>query len=93
MTQYSDKTTIDEAFNRYFDNENWRTYEKDGYSYVSFKGTCKYMGKTEDICIRFMITGEKFMVCGLDINGQIQSDALLKEFLTNIFEEDDSKEK
>lgn len=87
LTQYSDKVTVEEAFDNFFANGKWSTYKADGYSYVTFTGTCEYLGERVDARITFQITGEKFRVDRLDINGVEQSDLILAVMLEKIYEE------
>lgn len=87
LSQYSEAVTIEEAFDNYFDNGKWSTYEADGYSYVVFSGACEYLGERADVRITFKITGEQFRVDGLDVNGVTQGDLMLYSLLSSVYEE------
>lgn len=87
LTQYSDKVTVEKAFDHFFSNGKWDTYKADGYSYVTFTGTCEYLGKPADARITFQITGENFRVDRLDINGVEQSDFILAVLLEKVYED------
>lgn len=69
LSQYSDKVTIEEAFQDFFDNKKRSTYKSNGYFYVVFYGVCAYDGKPTDVRITFKITGDNFRVDRLDLNG------------------------
>lgn len=87
LTQYSETVTIEDAFDNFFSNEKWNTYESEGYSYVVFTGVCEYMEEPADVRVVFKVTGEKFRVDSLDINGEQQNDLLLSLMLAKIYEE------
>ena len=86
LSQYSEDVTVEEAFNSYFDNPQWSTYEEEGYSYVAFTGGCAYMEEKVDIRLTFQITGEQFRIDRLDVNGIEQSDFILYALLESIYE-------
>lgn len=86
LTHYSEDVTVEEAFDNFFDNPKWSTYQQDGYTYVVFTGSCEYLGEQADARITFQITGEQFRVEQLDINGAEQSDLLLHAMLAKIYE-------
>lgn len=86
LTHYSEEVTVEEAFDNFFDNLKWSTYQQDGYTYVVFTGSCEYLGERADARITFQITGEQFRVEQLDINGAEQSDLLLHAMLAKIYE-------
>ena len=86
LTHYSEEVTVEEAFDNFFDNLKWSTYQQDGYTYVVFTGSCEYLGEQADARITFQITGEQFRVEQLDINGAEQSDLLLHAMLAKIYE-------
>lgn len=87
LSQYSESITIEDAFERYFENGKWSTYKEEDYSYVVFTGVCEYLGKRVDVKVTFKITGENFVVDSLDINGQTQNDLILYSLLTAIYED------
>lgn len=87
LSQYSEKVTIEEAFEDFFANEKWSTYKSEGYSYVVFTGTCEYFGKQADVRVTFKITGESFIVDNLDINGKTQNDLILYSLLSAVYED------
>ena len=87
LTQYSEKVTVEEAFDHFFGNEKWSTYKSEGYSYVVFTGTCEYNGAPADAQITFKITGERFTVDRLDINGIEQNDFVLALLMAKIYED------
>lgn len=87
LTQYSDKVTIEEAFDNFFDNGKWSKYEEAGYTYVVFTGVCEYSGDRADVKVTFKITGENFSVDSLDLNGQTQNGLMLYILLAAIYED------
>lgn len=48
LPQYSEDVTVEDALEEYFDNGKWDTYKEGGYSYVTFTGTCNYLGEKTD---------------------------------------------
>ena len=91
LTQYSEKITIEGAFNSFFGSHKWRTYKEKGCSYVIFTGSCIVMDKTSDVRITFKITGENFVVEELEVNGQEQSKLLLDILLARVYAEYQNK--
>lgn len=87
LTQYSEAVTVEEAFDNFFDNPKWSTYQEDGYTYVVFTGVCEYLGERADARITFQITGEQFRTEQLDLNGVEQNDLILYAMLAKIYEE------
>lgn len=87
LTQYSDKVTVEDAFQNFFANEKWSTYKSEGYSYVVFSGVCEYAGERADAQITFKITGDNFIVDHLDLNGVEQSDVMMALMLAKIYED------
>lgn len=88
LSQYSNSVTVEDAFEDFFADEAWDAYEEGGYSYVTFTGTCEWMGEAVDARITFQITGEQFVIQGLDINGRPQSDLILYALLAAVYEEE-----
>lgn len=87
LTEYSDKVTIEEAFDNFFSKGKWSTYKDESYTYVAFNGVCEYAGEPADVRITFKITGENFRVNSMDLNGIEQSDFILALMLEKIYEE------
>lgn len=87
LTHYSEDVTVEEAFDNFFDNPKWSTYQEDGYTYVVFTGACEYLGERADARITFQITGEQFRTEQLDLNGVEQNDLILYAMLAKIYEE------
>lgn len=86
LTQYSEDVTVEEAFQNFFENPQWSTYQESGYTYVVFTGNCEYMDERVDVSITFQITGEQFRADHLDINGVEQNDLILYGLFTKIYE-------
>lgn len=87
LSQYSQRVTIEEAFDHFFDNGKWSKYDSEGYTNVVFTGTCDYQGERSDIRIIFKITGEHFFVESLDINGRSQNAIVLQSLLSTVYED------
>lgn len=87
LSQYSEKVTVEEAFDHFFENGKWSEYETKRYSYVVFSGVCEYQGERADVEITFKITGENFVVDSLDLNGQTQNKLILYALLASIYED------
>jgi hypothetical protein len=73
LTQYSSSRTIEDAFDDYFGEGEWSTYDKEGSSYVTFSGTCTIDNERADIKITFKIMVEHFVVDSLEINGRLNN--------------------
>jgi len=89
LSSYSDTTNVETAFERFFGNEKWSTFEEDGYEYVIFNGTCFYSEEQIDVRFKFKITGENFVIDSMDINGEEQSDLIIFTLLEKIYEDED----
>lgn len=87
LSQYSDKVTIEKAFESFFDDCKWRADDSGDYPEVIFTGVCLYDGERADVRIVFKITGENFIVDSLDINGQRQSNIMLYSVLSAVYED------
>ena len=87
LSQYSDTITVEDAFDNFFDNGKWSTYKDKDYSYVAFTGACEYLGERADVKVTFKITGERFSVDSLDINGQEQNNLILYALLSKVYED------
>lgn len=87
LTQYSEAVTVEDAFENFFANGKWSTYEAEGYSFVAFTGSCEFMEEEVDIRITFKITGEQFLVDNLDVNGREQSELMLYSLLSKVYED------
>jgi hypothetical protein len=87
LSQYSESVTVEEAFNNFFGSPKWSTYEKDGYSYVVFKGVFSFNDKQSDARIVFKVTGDNFVVDQLDINGEEQDYLVTLMMLSKVYED------
>lgn len=86
----SDDETIGEAFEDFFDEPEWDTFESDkGKRIVEFNGVCEYYGDEADVCIQFEVDedGEEFEVTYIDIDGESLNDWEIVEVLEAIYEE------
>lgn len=86
LSQYSNKVTIEEAFEEFFDKCKWEVNNSGDYSKVIFTGVCRYDGERSDVRIVFKLTGEKFIVDSFDVNGTTQSDFSLHILLLKVYE-------
>lgn len=87
LSHYSDKVTVEKAFENFFDKCKWEVDNSGGYQEVIFTGVCRYDGERADVRIVFKITGEQFIVDSLDINGRRQSDFVLHSVLSAVYED------
>ena len=86
LSQYSSSVTIEKAFDNYFDNGKWSTFSREGVSFVAFTGNCTMFNERADVRITFKITGEKFLVDSLEVNGRTQSDIILYSLLSSVYD-------
>lgn len=87
FSQYSDRVTIEEAFDNYFSNGKWSTYKSEGYKYVVFTGSCMFADEPADARIVFKITGQQFRADSLEINGVDMGALMLASLLDDVYEE------
>ena len=87
LVQYSEKITIETAFNSFFDNPQWSYYKEKDYSYVGFTGVCLYDNIRADVHIIFKITGENFVVDSLEVNGTPILVFYWEEFFETVYDE------
>lgn len=59
LNEYSTTKTINEAFNNYFSNPQWKDSVQDGQAYVIFKGYCTFLGDNTQTTITFWIDKNK----------------------------------
>lgn len=83
---YSSKT-IGQTFDDSFSNTKWRSYKKNGNTYVKFTGKYKQSKKTKKIKIVFKVDDDKYNIESAEINGK---DATLLDvlYLTNLWYDD-----
>lgn len=87
LTHFSEDVTVGEAFDNFFANEKWKTYDSEGYSYVAFTGTCTYLDEPADMRIVFKITGENFVLDHIDLDGQEQNVLMEAIIMGKIYED------
>ena len=85
LSQYSNTITIERAFENFFGNRKWSTYNAEGNEYVVFNGTCEIGGEKANVKITFRIFGEQFRTDNLEINGQLQNNFMLFSLLTAVY--------
>lgn len=61
FNQYSEKT-VGEAFEDFFAEPAWNTYEENDNEYVKFTGRCTYDGEAVNATFIFLIDGDEFSV-------------------------------
>lgn len=86
LDQYSDSITVGDAFDSFFDDEEWSDYKEDGDTYVVFTGKCFYLEEKVDVKVSFKIKDDYFYVTYMEMNGEPQSEAMLDTLLNKIYE-------
>lgn len=84
---YSTSISIGKAFDDFFADPTWETYENNGIEYVKFAGECYY----DDTIVLVVVTFEFleldwFRISNITINGNSLSDYEKEELLTVVFD-------
>ena len=85
LTQYSSSENIGDAFERFFDGQEWSNYKEKGTTYVVFSGMCKYNNNRKYAMISFELLGEKFSVYDVKIDGSTLNRIQVNSFLEEVF--------
>ena len=82
----SDKYTVEEVFEDFFNYTDWTYSKENGTRYVTFHGNTKYNDETISMDIRFKISdGEYYPVDNICINDEKIKDSEINDILTTIF--------
>lgn len=90
LTNISDDETVGEAFEDFFDEPEWDTFESDkGKRIVEFNGICEFYGDEADVCIQFEVDEDKeeFEVTYISIDGDSLNDFEIVGVLEAIYED------
>ena len=70
FTQYSETITIGQAFEDFFADSEWVDYEQGASEYVDFKGECLWDDERAQMLMTFTISGQRFEITSIKINGE-----------------------
>lgn len=89
LTQYSSEITVGEAFNGFFENPEWTSYQEGSQELIDFQGSCLVDNESAVVRITFGIYGDQFSVDSVKINGTEISDLLSASLFSAIYEQTD----
>ena len=87
LSQYSNKITVGEAFNNFFGDPKWKSYEQGIEKYVDFQGEITFDGEPATTTITFWLSNDQFIVERVKINNSELLPAEIEEFLQVVYEE------
>ena len=83
LNQYPEQT-IGDAFEGFFGNPEWTSYEQDGDTYVKFTGECTFYGELVNAKVVFLIDDDKFSIDRFELEGTDMT-YLLESMLDEIY--------
>ena len=89
LSDFSDKVTVGEAFEDFFDNPEWKSFEdEDGRIIVEFNGECTWKGEAADCCVQFEIDEDDgtFEVSYAEVDGNAFDEFEIIAMLEVIYE-------
>lgn len=85
LPDYSSEITIGEAFNNFFGEPKWKSYEQGIQKYVDFQGRVTFNNEPATAVITFAILGEKFQVEAVKIDNQPLNAIEIDEFFKTVY--------
>ena len=70
LTEYSSTVTIGEAFEDFFSDPKWKSYEEGIQEYVDFQGGCVWGEKSVTVVITFLINDDSFVIDSIQVDGE-----------------------
>lgn len=86
MNEYSTEITIGEAFDKFFTNSKWKSYEIGAQKMVDFQGDCTVDNENVTVLISFEVYSTKFSLKSVKINGEETDFLLTNSLLEKVFE-------
>lgn len=90
LSEYSQTKTIGEAFNDFFANPKWKSYEQGVQKLVDFQGECFYDNEEVTITITFALFGDSFQIDNLKVNNKEMNPIQAKSIMEAVFKESDT---
>lgn len=89
LDDFSKTVTIGEAFDEFFEDPEWKTFEaENGRRVVEFNGKCEFYGEKVNCCVQFEFNKDEdyFEIEYMDIDGESLADYEIVEVLEVIYE-------
>ena len=86
LSEFSEEITIGEAFDSFFDNTRWVTYEIGAQKYVDFSGALEVDGEPATALITFELYNESFKITTLKLDGTDAGNIMLRALLEKVYE-------
>lgn len=87
LSQYSSNITIGEAFNNFFGDPKWKSYDQGIEKYVDFQGKITFDNEPATATVTFWLSDEQFIVERIKINNSELLPVEIDEFLQVVYEE------
>lgn len=85
LSEYSTDVTIGNAFEHFFGNPKWKSYDQGIQKYVDFQGGVQYNNEPATAVITFSLSGDKFMVESVKIDNEPLNPLELKTFFQTVY--------
>jgi len=85
LTQFSTTRTIGDAFDRFFDDADWRRIRDGGNTFVEVSGMGTHNGNRVHVRVTFELLDEIFIVDSIRINGSPLNQFQINGFLEDVF--------
>lgn len=85
LSQFSTEVTIGEAFNKFFGEPKWKSYNQGIQKYVDFQGKVIYNNEPAIAVITFSILGDNFKVESVKIDNEPLNDFEIDLFFETVF--------
>jgi hypothetical protein len=87
LSEYSTKITIGDAFENFFGDPKWKSYEQGIQKYVDFQGGLTLDNQPATAVITFSVSGEKFKVDSVKVDNQKLNPLELESFFHTVYSE------
>ncbi|RAU91045.1 hypothetical protein [Paenibacillus sp. YN15] len=92
LTDYSSKVTIGEAFDNFFNDPKWKTYEQGIQKYVDFQGEILFNNEPATAVITFSILNDTIKVESIKVDNEELNPLEHDSFFQTVYEESTTKE-
>jgi len=87
LSQYSTDVTIGEAFNSFFGNPKWKSYDQGIEKFVDFQGKITFNGEAATATVTFWLSDNQFVVERIKINSNELLPNEVENFLSVVYDE------
>ncbi|WP_196243094.1 hypothetical protein [Selenomonas ruminantium] len=86
---------VGKAFDQFFTNGKWKSFENNGYRYVEFNGECTWYNAPADFTIQFQLdtSNKNFSIYYVEINGSSLNDFDSLGVVSKVLEDYNPKKK